>query len=104
MTGKKQKELVTYISTIRVSEKGEVVLPKEYREEQHLEAGSEVAALKMGNGLLLLPQMGRYNSICSSIEGILAHNDLTADDFTSTLEETRNDLFAEVYPRAARKK
>jgi AbrB family looped-hinge helix DNA binding protein len=100
----KENNFVAYFSTIRLSEKGQMVLPKEYRNEQNLKAGSDLAALKIGNGLLLLPQMEKFNALCSSIERVLTKNNLTADDFLNTLDETREELFAEVYPKAAARK
>lgn len=96
-----EKGLVTYYSTIRLSEKGQMVLPKEYRDEMRLNAGSPIAVLKIGNGLLLLPEMEKYNALCSSIESVLLKNDLTADDLLETLDETRDQLFEEVYPSAS---
>ena len=100
----KEKSFVNYYNTIRLSEKGQMVLPKEYRDEQHLGAGSPIAVLKIGNGLLLLPEMEKFNALCSSIERVLLKNELTADDFLETLDETRTELFQEVYPKAARKR
>lgn len=97
-----EKSLVTYYSTIRLSEKGQMVLPKEYRDEMRLNAGSPIAVLKIGNGLLLLPEMEKFNALCSSIESVLLKNELTADDFLETLDETRRELFDEVYPNASR--
>ena len=103
--GKSPKnDFVAYFSTIRLSGKGQLVLPKEYRDEQNLKAGSDLAALKLGNGLLLLPQMEKFNALSSSIERVLTKNDLTGDDFLDTLDETREELFKEIYPEAARKK
>jgi bifunctional DNA-binding transcriptional regulator/antitoxin component of YhaV-PrlF toxin-antitoxin module len=99
-----ENNFVAYFSTIRLSEKGQLVLPKEYRDEQNLKAGNDLAALKIGNGLLLLPQMEKFNALCGSIERVLTKNNLTADDFLDTLDETREELFAEVYPKAAGEK
>lgn len=89
-----------YLSTVRLSEKGQLVLPKEYRDEQNLKAGSDLAALRIGNALLLLPQTERFERVCRSIETVLSEHDLTAADFLNTLDETREELFAELYPRA----
>ena len=96
-----ENNFITYFSTLRISEKGQMVLPKEYRDEQKLRAGSDVAALKIGNGLLLLPQMEKFNALCSSIQRVLTKNDLTGDDFLETLPDTRDELFKEMYPKAA---
>lgn len=95
-----ENNFIAYVSTVRVSAKGQMVLPKEYRNEQKLKAGSDLAALKIGNGLLLLPQMDRFNALCGSIENVLVKNDLTAGDFLNTLDETREELFKEMYPNA----
>ncbi len=97
----KENNFIAYFSTLRISEKGQMVLPKEYRDEQKLRAGSDVAALKIGNGLLLLPQMEKFNALCGSIERVLTKNNLTSADFLETLPETRNELFKEIYPTAA---
>ncbi len=98
----KEKSWATYYSSVRRSEKGQMVLPKEYRDEMHLNAGSPIAVLKIGNGLLLLPEMEKYNALCSSIESVLLKNDLTADDLLETLDEIRDQPFEEVYPNASR--
>ena len=100
----KENNFVSYISNVRLSGKGQMVLPKEYRDEQNLKAGSPLAALKLGNGLLLLPQMEKFNALSSSIERVLTKNNLTADNFLDTLGETREELFAEVYPKAVGRK
>ena len=97
----KENNFIAYFSTLRISEKGQLVLPKEYRDEQHLKAGSDLAALKVGNGLLLLPQMSKFNALCNSIESVMVKNNLTADDFLETLDKTRDELFKEIYPTAA---
>ena len=98
----KENNFIAYFSTIRLSEKGQMVLPKEYRDEQNLRAGSDMAALKIGNGLLLLPQMEKFNALCASIENTLVKNNLAADDFLETLDETREELFKKTYPNAVK--
>jgi bifunctional DNA-binding transcriptional regulator/antitoxin component of YhaV-PrlF toxin-antitoxin module len=101
--GKEKKDLVRYYNTVRVSAKGQLVLPKEYRDEQHIEAGSPMAALRFGTGLLLLPEMEKFDALCRSIEKVITSHDLTADDFLETLVDTRKELFSEMYPGAAKK-
>lgn len=98
----KEENFIAYFSTLRLSAKGQLVLPKEYRDAQHLRAGSDLAALKIGNGLLLLPQMDKFNALCGSIEQVLVKNDLTVDDFLATLDDARDELFEEIYPAAAK--
>ena len=98
-----EDNFVAYFNTIRLSGKGQIILPKEYCDEQHLKAGSDLVALKIGSGLLLLPQMEKFNATCGSIERMLTKNKLTADNFLETLPETRNELFEELYTAAAKK-
>ena len=97
----KENKLVNYYSTIRLSEKGQMVCRRNIVMRLN---GSPIAALRLGNGLLLLPEMEKFNALCSSIEKSLLKNDLTGDDFLDTLEDTRNELFEEIYPNAAKKR
>ena len=92
-----ENKFIAYFKPIRLSETGRIVLPKEYREEQNLRAGSPLTALKIGNGLLL-PRMKEFDAADNSIESTLIKNNLTAADFLDTLGETRKDLFKELYP------
>lgn len=100
---KTQSNFVEYLTTMRLSEKGQLVLPKEFRDEQGLEAGSPIAVLKIGNSLLLLPEMNKFNALCDSIERTLRRAGVTEEQLLSTLPETRRELFAEVYPELADK-
>ena len=95
-----ENNLIVYFSTIRLSEGGQMILPKEYRDEQNLKAGSDLAALKIGNGLLLLSQMERFNALSNSIEKVMIKNNSTASDLLETLDDTREELFREIYPNA----
>lgn len=100
----KTKNLVQYLATVRLSEKGQLVLPKEYRSEQKLESGAPITVLKVGNSLLLLPEMQKFNTLCDSIERTLTDNGVTSEQLLETLPETRRELFAELYPELAESK
>ncbi len=98
-----QSNFVEYLTTMRLSEKGQLVLPKEFRDEQGLVAGSPIAVLKIGNSLLLLPEMNKFNALCDSIERTLRSVGITEEKLLSTLPETREELFAEIYPELVEK-
>ena len=99
-----KKNLVSYVTTMRLSEKGQLVLPKEFRDEQGLESGSPISILQIGNSLLLLPEMSKFNALCDSIENTLTAAGVTSEDVLDTLPETREEVFAELYPKLAKKK
>ncbi len=96
--------MVSYITTMRLSEKGQLVLPKEFRDEQGLESGSPIAVLQIGNSLLLLPEMSKFNSLCDSIEHTLNRSGIKNEDVLKTLPETRNEVFNEIYPELTKSK
>lgn len=99
-----KKKLVTYITTMRLSEKGQLVLPKEFRDEQGLESGSPISILRIGNSLLLLPEISKFNALCDSIENTLTTGGVTTEEVLKTLPKTRDEVFAQLYPNLAKKK
>lgn len=98
---KNETNFVQYLMTGRLSEKGQLVLPKEFRDEQSLEAGSPIAILKIGNSLLLLPEMEKFNAICERIEQTLQKADVKTEELLDTLPETRREVFRKLYPELA---
>lgn len=98
MTTIKSDATVKYLTTIRLSEKGQMVLPKEYRTEQNLEAGSPITLLAIGNSLLLLPEINKFNRLCERIEETLTANSITEKQLLETLPDTRREIYAELYP------
>ncbi len=98
MTTAKTNENVKYLMTVRLSEKGQMVLPKEYRTEQNLEAGSPITLLSIGNSLLLLPEINKFNRLCEKIEKTLSGKGISENQLLATLPETRRELFEEIYP------
>lgn len=106
LTQKKKKNTasgpVEYCLTGRLSEKGQIVLPKGFREEQKLHAGSPITILKFGNALILIPEEKRFEEICASIERTMFNSGITAEDILEGLPRARNEVFAELYPELAR--
>ena len=47
---------VEYLTTARLGEKGQITLPKAYRDTVALEVGAPVTMLQLGSGLLLIPE------------------------------------------------
>lgn len=96
-----ETNFVQYLMTGRLSEKGQLVLPKEFRDEQGLDAGSPIAILRIGNSLLLLPEMEKFNWLCASIEQTLQNAGVRSEELLDALPETRREVFRELYPELA---
>ena len=45
------KVTVEFLAPIRLGEKGQVTIPKQYRDALKLEVGASIAALRIGDGL-----------------------------------------------------
>jgi AbrB family looped-hinge helix DNA binding protein len=87
---------VGYLTTATIGEKGQLTVPKDYRDELGLTAGSPVAVLRIGDGLILIPQHRRFLRLCESIAAALQGADLQG-----TLAGARQRVFRRRYPRLA---
>lgn len=99
-SGKKDR-MTEYVMTGRLSEKGQLVLPKNFRDEEGLTAGSPIAILRFGNGLLLLPEVQRFEKLCESMQQTLADEGLTSQDLLDGLPRARREVFRKLYPDLA---
>jgi len=92
---------VEYIGDTRIGEKGQLTIPKQYRDELGLDAGAPVAVLRVGEGLILIPEQKRYRRLCESIMSVLARRRLTPKDMLDSLPEARSRVYARRYPALA---
>lgn len=94
---------VEYVSHTRIGEKGQLTIPKQYRDELGLDTGAPVAVLRIGEGLMLIPEQNRFRILCESIASVLEHRQLSPADLLETLPEARQSVFVRRYPRLARR-
>jgi AbrB family looped-hinge helix DNA binding protein len=92
---------IEFLTTTRLGEKGQLTVPKEYRDALRLETGAPVAVLRLGAGLLLIPEQARFRQLCDRIAGVFASHGLTEMDLLATLPEARQRVFAKHYPELA---
>lgn len=92
---------VEFLMTTRLGEKGQLTVPKEYRDALRLETGASVAVLRLGAGLLLIPEQARFRQLCDRIAGVFASHGLTEVELLATLPEARQRVFARRYPELA---
>jgi AbrB family looped-hinge helix DNA binding protein len=93
-----------YLTTAKIGEKGQLTVPKEYREDLGLRAGSPVAVLRIGDGLILVPQQREFERLCKRISSRLAGAGITEEELLATLPEARDRVYARLYGSPANKK
>ena len=94
---------VEYVSHTRIGEKGQLTIPKQYRDELGLATGAPVAVLRIGEGLMLIPEQNRFRILCESIASVLEQRQLSPADLLETLPEARQSVFVRRYPELARR-
>ncbi len=92
---------VEFLTTTRLGEKGQLTVPKEYREALRLETGAPVAVLRLGAGLLLIPEQARFRQLCDRIAGVFAGHGVTEAQLLASLPEARQRIFERHYPELA---
>lgn len=92
---------VEYIATTLIGGKGQITIPKQYRDELGLDAGASFAVLRVGEGLMLIPRQNSFRILCESIASVLERRQLTPTDLLDSLPEVRQRLFARRYPELA---
>ena len=95
---------IEFLSTARLGEKGQMTIPKEYRQSLALEAGAPIAVLQLGSGLLLIPEQARFRELCDRVSRVFSSRGITATEVLATLPEARELVFARLYPRLARRR
>ena len=95
--------IVEYLASTRIGEKGQLTVPKQYRDAMGLKTGTHIAVLRVGDGLILVPEQSQFNQLCESINASLEEGGLSEADLQATLPEARRRVFERRYPRLARK-
>lgn len=94
---------VEYVAHTRIGEKGQVTIPKPYRDELGLETGAPVAVLRIGEGLMLIPEQKRFRILCEAIASALERQQLEPSDLLDTLPAARQRVFLRRYPKLAQR-
>ena len=86
-----------YLTTTKIGEKGQLTVPKQFREDLGLGNGSPFAVLRLGDGLILLPEQRRFEQLCQRVSASLTAAGLTSGDLLATLAEARDRVYARRY-------
>lgn len=90
---------VEYLTTARLGEKGQITLPKAYRDAVALDTGAPITVLQVGSGLLLIPEQTRFRDLCDRIATTFARHGVQEQDLLATLLEARERVVARHYPQ-----
>jgi AbrB family looped-hinge helix DNA binding protein len=91
------KPTLEYLTTTKLGEKGQLTVPKPFRDELGLGLGAPVAVLRLGNGLILLPEQRRFEQLCERISNTLTQAGAAPRDVLATLPEVREQLYQRLY-------
>ncbi len=89
--------MLEYLTTTRIGEKGQVTVPKQFRENLGLGIGAPFAVLRLGDGLILLPQQDRFERLCEQISSALTSTGHTPKAVLATLPDARKRIFERRY-------
>ena len=73
-------------------------MPKEYRDAMRLETGAPLTVLRIGRGLILIPESSRFEQLCDAIAARLEHAGVSDAEVQATLPEVRERLARRRYP------
>jgi AbrB family looped-hinge helix DNA binding protein len=62
---------VEYLTTTRLGEKGQLTIPKEFRDSLNLEPGEPIAVMRVGPGLMLFTEQERFKDLCGRLAELL---------------------------------
>jgi AbrB family looped-hinge helix DNA binding protein len=89
-----------YLTTTKIGEKGQLTVPKRYRKDLGLGTGAPFAVLRLGDGLVLLPEQQRFEHLCEQVGSALRGAGLTPEAILATLAEARKRVFAHHYKKS----
>ena len=61
---------VEFLTTTQVTDKGQLTVPSQYRGALQMEKGAQVAVLRLGDALLLIPEHAYFRQLCDRIASV----------------------------------
>jgi AbrB family looped-hinge helix DNA binding protein len=90
---------IEYLTTTKIGEKGQLTVPKQFREDLRLGTGAPFAVLRLGDGLVLLPEQQRFERLCEQVGAALTNAGVNTEEILGTLPEARARVFARRYKK-----
>jgi AbrB family looped-hinge helix DNA binding protein len=99
-----QYTTLEYLTTAKIGEKGQLTVPKQFRQDLGLGMGAPFAVLRLGDGLILLPEQRRFERLCERVSARLAAAGLSVEGLLKTLPQARNRVYARRYGKTSSRK
>src|SRR2546429_5132087 len=80
-----------YLTTTKIGEKGQLTVPKQFRKDLGLGTGAPFAVLRLGDGLVLLPEQHRFERLCEQLSSALTGAGLTPESMRAELSCSRSE-------------
>jgi AbrB family looped-hinge helix DNA binding protein len=85
----------------KIGEKGQLTVPKQFREDLGLGTGAPFAVLRLGDGLILLPEQRRFERLCQKVTSRLTAAGLTKEDLLETMPQACDRVYTRRYGNKA---
>jgi AbrB family looped-hinge helix DNA binding protein len=84
-------------ATAEIKARGQLTIPKKIREMSHMEEGSVVSIVPVGDSLVITPKRIELDEARRQLRKLLKASDLTIGELIEGLKEERDELFKETY-------
>jgi len=92
-----QNRALEYLTTTKIGEKGQLTVPKQFREDLGLGNGAPFAVLRLGDGLILLPEQQRFDQLCKRVSEQLTGAGVKPEALLATLPQARSRVYLHKY-------
>lgn len=89
--------IVEFLGSTTIGEKGQLTVPKQFRDDLKLKPGAPVAILRVGNGLILVPEQERFERLCARVSEALSAAGVTVESALESLPEIRRQIYENRY-------
>jgi AbrB family looped-hinge helix DNA binding protein len=90
-----------YLTTTKIGEKGQLTVPKQFRKDLGLGTGAPFVVLRLGDGLVLLPEQRRFEHLCEQVGSALTRVGVTPEALLASLPEARKRVYARRYGKSS---
>ena len=84
-------------ATAEIKARGQLTIPKKIREMSHMEEGSVVSIVPVGDSLVITPKRIELDEARRQLRKLLKASDLTIGELVEGLKEERDELFKQTY-------
>src|SRR2546429_4150306 len=82
-----------YLTTTRIITKGQIDVPDEYTEDLHLEPGTKVTLLRLGEGLLVIPESPALTRLSRTVREAMKRSRTTRQKVLDGLGKSRQAVY-----------